>query len=429
MPGKVLIITYYWPPSGGAGVQRWLKFAKYLPSTGWFPVVITVRPEDAAYPFTDESLNDEVPVDIRVIKTKAVNYFSFYSRDNKKIPSGGFSNNPGRGFKNKISRFLRGNLFIPDPRRGWNRYALKEASRIISEEGIKHVITTSPPHSSQLIGLKLKKRHPGLTWIADLRDSWTDIYYYEMFYPTPLSKAIDRHYEKSVLTNADRIITVGDNLFRLFSSKAEDIAQKTVVIPNGYDEEDFDGVKCIYPERFTITYVGTLSDIYPTEAFLNALSETEKKGHDFILRFVGSIPEETANRIKTMISPDKTEFIPYSKHPEAIRLMSDSSLLVLIIPQTKENKAITPGKVFEYIATGKPILYIGPKDGDAALHLTHCGYKGIFTENETEAITSFISDNISSEREVSSAHHIEYSRRVLTSRLGAILSEKKNISV
>ncbi len=154
MPGKVLIITYYWPPSGGAGVQRWLKFAKYLPSSGWLPVVLTVRPEDAAYPFTDESLNDEVPVDVEVRKTKATNYFSFYSKDQSKIPSGGFANNPGKGFKNKVSRFIRGNFFIPDPRRGWNKYAFAEASRLIREEGISHIITTSPPHSTQLIGLK-----------------------------------------------------------------------------------------------------------------------------------------------------------------------------------------------------------------------------------------------------------------------------------
>lgn len=423
MPGKVLIITYYWPPSGGAGVQRWLKFAKYLPSAGWFPVVLTVRPEDAAYPFTDESLSDDVPVDITVQKTKATNYFAFYSRDQKKIPSAGFSNNPGKGIKNKISRFIRGNLFIPDPRRGWNRYALQEASRLIREEGITHVITTSPPHSSQLIGLRLKRRFPSITWIADLRDAWTDIYYYNLFYPTRLSKAIDTHYEKRVLENADRIITVGNNLAELFSGKGEDISGKVTVIPNGYDEEDFEGVAELSPERFTITYVGTLSEIYPTESFFSALAEIEKEGIDFVLRFVGSVPPEIKSRIETMITPGRTEFVPYTEHSNAIRLMAGSSLLVIIIPDTKESRAITPGKVFEYIATGKPVLYIGPSDGDAAFHLAHCGYKGLFGPDDKEAMKSFIIETLSSSERKTSGHHLEYSRRALTNRLCSVLGK------
>lgn len=421
MPGKVLIITYYWPPSGGAGVQRWLKFAKYLPSAGWFPVVLTVRSQDAAYPFTDNTLCDEVPVDVEVIKTKATNYFSFYSRDQKKIPSGGFANNPGKGLKNKISRFIRGNFFIPDPRRGWNRYAIKEASRIIREGGVSHVITTSPPHSTQLIGLKLKRRFPSVTWIADLRDSWTDIYYYDLFYPTLLSRSIDSYYERSVLKHADRIITVGNNLAEVFSSKAEDIAKKIAVVPNGFDEEDFEGVENIYPERFTITYVGTLSDIYPTDALFKALRDVDKSGRDYLLRFVGSIPPETIEKIKSLIPSDKAEFISYTEHPNAIKLMASSSMLILIIPDTKESKAITPGKVFEYIATGKPVLYIGPDDGDAAFHLDHCSYKGIFKPNDTEAITTFIIENIKSTRHIFSGHHLEYSRRALTNTLAGIL--------
>ena len=422
MQGKVLIITYYWPPSGGAGVQRWLKFAKYLPSAEWFPVVLTVRPQDAAYPFTDESLSDEVPVDIEVIKTKATNYFSFYSKDQKKIPSGGFANNPGKGLKNKISRFVRGNFFIPDPRRGWNKYAIKEASRLIREENITHVITTSPPHSSQLIGLKLKKRFPKITWIADLRDSWTDIYYYNLFYPTRLSKAIDANYEKNVLKYADRIITVGNNLANVFSSKAEGLSQKTIVLPHGYDEEDFEGVENIYPDRFTLTYVGTLSDNYPTDALFKSLRDIERDGKDFLLRFVGSVPPEVVKNIKSRINPDKVEFIPYTEHPGAIRLMSSSSMLILIIPDTKESSAITPGKVFEYIATSKPILYIGPPDGDAAFHLAHCGYIGIFKPSDTEAITAFIAENMNSARHITSQHHLEYSRRALTNKLGNILN-------
>jgi len=423
MPGKVLIITYYWPPSGGAGVQRWLKFAKYLPSTGWFPVVLTVKPEYAAYPFKDDSLTDEIPVDVEVRKTKATNYFSLYSKDQSKIPSGGFANNPGKGLKNTISRFLRGNLFIPDPRRGWNRYAVREASRLIEEEDITHVITTSPPHSTQLIGLRLKKKYPHIKWIADLRDAWTDIYYYDHFYPTAVAKSIDNYYEKSVIQGADKIITVGNNLSQVFSSKADWVTSKFAVLPNGFDEEDFEGISSISPERFTITYVGTLSDIYPTDSLFKALGELEKEGKDFVIRFVGSLPPETKEKIEKQVSSEKTEFIPYTEHPNAIRLMASSSVLVIIIPETKESRSITPGKVFEYIAMQKPVLYIGPEDGDAAFHLRHCGYKGIFNPEESDRIFEFLNKMSEDRNKIHHLHHLEYSRRTLTNDLGNILNQ------
>ena len=154
---KVLVVTYYWPPSGGAGVQRWLKFSKYLPETGWQPIILTTDPAYAVYPALDASLEKDVPEYIRVHRTTATDWFRFYRGDKSKVPSAGFATNKDDSLKGKISRFIRGNFFIPDPRKGWNRYAFKKACELIEQEGIKHIITTSPPHSTQLIGLKLKK--------------------------------------------------------------------------------------------------------------------------------------------------------------------------------------------------------------------------------------------------------------------------------
>lgn len=419
---KVLILTYYWPPSGGAGVQRWLKFSRYLPETGWLPVILTVRPEDAAYPFIDESLGKEVRPEVEVIRTRAVNYFSFYSKDPAKIPSGGFANNPGKGLKNKISRFIRGNFFIPDPRRGWNRYAVSKAAEIIRREDIKYVITTSPPHSTQLIGLRLKKLFPGITWIADLRDTWTDIYYYDLFYPTFISKAIDSHYERKVLRNADQIITVGNNLAKTYMSKNAGIDSKIHVLPNGYDEEDFEGISPVMPAIFTITYVGTLSEVYPLDGLLSALAILEKEGAEFMLRFAGTIPSEIRAKIRSYLSSSKTEFIPYVPHSEAIKLMAESSLLLLIIPDTRKNDAITPGKVFEYIAAGKRVLYIGPADGDAAYHLKICGQTGIFSSDNIAEMTEFLKLNAGSTNSFVPRPHTEYSRRVLTYTLSTLLN-------
>ena len=152
---RVLIITYYWPPSSGAGVQRWLKFSKYLPSFGWEPVILTIDPDYAAYPAIDETLEKEISRETRIYKTPAIDYFRFYRKDKSKVPSAGFATSDDSGFRAKFMRFIRGNFFIPDPRGGWNRYAFRKACEIIESENIKHVITTSPPHSTQLIGMKL----------------------------------------------------------------------------------------------------------------------------------------------------------------------------------------------------------------------------------------------------------------------------------
>ena len=196
---KVLIITYYWPPSGGAGVQRWLKFVKYLPEFNIHPYVLSVDPQYASFPVLDESLEKEVPESVQVFKTKSREPFSFYKKitGESEIPYAGFVNQGNPGLLNKIARVIRGNLFIPDARVGWNKFALKKAIEIIQKYEIDTLITTSPPHSTQLIGLKLKNK-TGVNWIADLRDPWTDIYYYKQMYHTIWAKKLDEKYEKKV---------------------------------------------------------------------------------------------------------------------------------------------------------------------------------------------------------------------------------------
>ena len=340
---KVLIVTYYWPPSGGAGVQRWLKFSKYLPEFGWEPIILTVDPEYAAYPVTDFSLNDDLPSSIRVYPTPAINYFGIYRKNKSKIPTAGFANSIDKTLKGKIFRFIRGNFFLPDPRKGWNKYAFKKACELIEKEGIINIITTSPPHSTQLIGLKIKKKYPALNWIADLRDPWTDIYYYKQFYPTLISRRIDQRFEKSVLKKADKIITVGVSLKNLFSSKIKGVEYKTEVITNGYDEDDFTGITPIIPAMFTITYVGTLSDIYPIVGFLNAVQIFKDKGNEIILRFVGTVSQNQKDLIQSKSEDSILEFIPNVDHTAAIQYMINTSVLLLIIPDHQSNKSIITG--------------------------------------------------------------------------------------
>jgi glycosyltransferase involved in cell wall biosynthesis len=422
---KVLIITYYWPPSGGAGVQRWLKFSKYLPDFGWDPVILTVDPEYAAYPVTDFSLNADLPLSIKVYYTRATNYFSIYKKDRSKIPTAGFANIIDNSFKGKILRFVRGNFFLPDPRKGWNKYAFKKACELIDTEGIRNIITTSPPHSTQLIGLNIKKKYPEVNWIADLRDPWTDIYYYNQFYPTFISRWIDQQYEKSVLGKADKIITVGTSLKNLISMKVKGVESKTEVITNGFDEDDFSKISPFNPPGFIITYVGTLSDIYPVEGLLNALKIFKENGNEIVLRFIGTVSQNQRDLIQSNPGNSILEFIPNVDHSEAIKYMLKTSALLLIIPDHQSSKSILTGKLFEYIASGKPIICLGPVDGDAAVILNNTGYGKTFSYNDSKEISEYLSFLISGNPIMKRISPGSFSRRELTKKIIPLLSDLK----
>ncbi len=418
---RVLIITYYWPPSGGAGVQRWLKFAKYLPQSGWEPVILTVDPEYAAYPALDTSLEKDIPENTSIYRTKATDWFRFYERDKSKIPSGGFATNKDDSFKGKLSRFIRGNFFIPDPRRGWNRYAFIKACEIIEKDNIKHIITTSPPHSTQLVGLKLKKRFPEIKWMADLRDPWTDIYYYDLFYPSFISRKIDLGFEKAVLENADIITTVGPSLGKYFESKVPAAAEKIKIVHNGYDESDFENLQASTPVKFTISYTGTISESYPVEGFIKAIVEVIEKGQKLSLKFTGHISEVLKERFISAIGNENLEFIPYSDHKTVVGQMLSSSMQLLILARDPRNRSFLPGKLFEYIASRKPVLCLGPVDGDTAEILENGGFGKCFDYDDAGGISEFITGSMNKGFAATLTPPAEFSRRNLTMKIASLL--------
>ncbi len=418
---KVLIITYYWPPGSGAGVQRWLKFAKYMPAAGWEPVILTVDPEYAAYPAIDNSLAVEVSPDINVYRTRATDWFRIYNKDKTKIPSAGFASNDNNSISGKIIRFVRGNFFIPDPRRGWNKFAVKEASRLIEKEDIKHIITTSPPHSTQLIGLKLREKYPQIKWIADLRDPWTDIYYYKSFCHTPFARKIDENLEKKVLQTADKIITIGKSLKASFCVRVPGIGEKIEVITNGYDQDDFTGITPSEPSVFTISYIGTLSGSYPVSGFMDAVEKITRRGHAVKLKFVGSVSSGQRNIIESKNGTLQTEFIPFVNHRDAIKHMMESSVLLLVIPDHHSNKSIITGKLFEYLASGKPILCIGPPDGDAADIIIASGNGKCARHSDTEAISHILDLYYNEKNHPGRKAPSEFSRESLTKKLITLL--------
>jgi glycosyltransferase involved in cell wall biosynthesis len=435
---KVLIISYYWPPSGGAGVQRWLKTAKYLPEFGIEPVILTVDEKTASYPVIDRSLELDVPPGLKVIRTKSFEPLNFYKTINPKgeMPHSGFVNEANPGLFQKISRFIRGNCFIPDARKGWNKFALKEAIRIIEQEKIQTVLISSPPHSSQLIGLELKKL-TGIHWIADFRDPWTDIYYYRQMNHLPFASRRDARLEKRVLEKADAVMVVGESLKNLLQAKVDkSYENKFHIIPNGYDEDDFKDFRPDKPtDGFVITYTGTLTTDYSPGGFIKALGRFVKEGpKDIRLRFVGQVSEELIPMVKHEIPSENIEFTGVVSHIRSVAYLEDTALLFLAIPRIQNNEGILTGKLFEYLGSGKSILCVGPEKGDAARIISNTAAGRCFAYEDVDGIRRFIEDSYRQWIEngkVAVRKNVEksrYSRRNLAGEIaGILLKEQQSI--
>jgi glycosyltransferase involved in cell wall biosynthesis len=379
-----LLITYYWPPSGGAGVQRWLKLTDYLTQLGWKIFVVTVDPQKASYPVLDHSLLKEVNNDVHVYPTSTFEILSLYKKVNnqKQIPYAGFANEGKTGPMQFVSRFIRGNFFIPDARIGWNKYAIKKAEEIIHRENISILVTSSPPHSTQLIGLKLKEKYP-LHWFADLRDPWTDIYYYHKMNHTAIARNIDAKYERQVIENADGVFVVSDFIKKQFSKKSKQhVEPKFVVLPNGYDEKNFSLEEPMHTSAFTISYNGTIASNYSLSPFIKAMKLLieESKISDFRIQFTGSADQLTKQKLLDAFG-DHVQFKQHVSHLESIHILKRSHLLLLSIPQVKDNEGVLTGKLFEYLASRKPILCMGPTHGDAAKIIYDC-QAGITVDDE-----------------------------------------------
>ncbi|MGC8865737.1 MAG: glycosyltransferase family 4 protein [Bacteroidales bacterium] len=427
---RVLMITYYWPPSGGPGVQRPLKFVKYLPAQGFQPLVITVDPERAYYPLLDPGLEKDIPPEALVFRTPTFEPFALYEKltGKNKMPKPGFAGEGKPGRLETLARFIRGNLFVPDPRRGWNRFLIRQALEVIGKYQPLALITSSPPHSTQLAGQQLKKR-TGLPWIADLRDPWTDIYYYKEFRHLPWIRKKDAAYERRVLEEADAVLVVSEALKRLFLTKSPRITpEKIHVIPNGYDPVDFPEKPCRGKnEQFTLVYTGTLSSDYPVEALAKAFQILSNRHsiQDIILQVVGKAsPQLQETFIKCNLG-ERVKISPYVPHSEAISRMQCADALLLIIPKVSNNEGILTGKLFEYLATGVPIAGLGPVEGDAAAILSETGAGRMIAYDDAEALAEWLLEIYQhrSETHVPSEAAVKYSRPALTHRLAQIIQQ------
>ncbi|HET6244035.1 MAG: glycosyltransferase family 4 protein [Bacteroidetes bacterium] len=428
---KVLVITYYWPPSGGAGVQRWLKFVKYLPEFQIEPIVLTVDENEASYALVDHKLTQEISPSLRIVKTKTFEPFEIYKKisGKKEIPFGGFANEGKAGFKSNFFRFIRGNLFIPDARRGWNKYVIKKASEIIVNEGIDTVITTSPPHSTQLVGLYLKKKF-NINWIADMRDPWTDIYFYKELNHTAIARKIDAAFEKKVLLNADKVIVVSEDIKRIFTEKDKKIDPlNIVVIPNGFDAEDFTAGQKEDNEYFTIAYTGSMTLKYRPQAFFKAiknLADSTNGKIKFIL--AGSPDPDVVEEAEKAGIKSITEFKGYISHSGSIEIMHKAAVLFLSIPDVENNKGILTGKLFEYLASQRPIICTAPKNGDAAKIINDCDAGEVVDYDEQKKMEQLLQKHyqywlLKSGGETRKQHYLKFSRKNLTASLAKIIKK------
>ncbi|MFD2515535.1 glycosyltransferase family 4 protein [Pontibacter locisalis] len=427
----LLYISYYWPPSGGPGVQRGLKFCKYLPQFKVRPTVLTVDEKQASYALLDPTFEKEIPQGLQVYRTDTSEPFEYYKKlsGKKEIPYSGFANQKSKEtVLDKVFKFVRGNLFIPDARVGWNKHAIKKAGELLSEGKFKAILTTSPPHSTQLIGLKLKKKY-NLPWIADLRDPWTNIHYYDQLYHTALAKRLDAKYEQQVLQQADAILVTSEDTKRLFLNKPISIEpDKIHVIPNGYDEDDF-MIRSSPPEdTFLITYTGTITETYNIDVFLKVIAHLMSVHNEinYKLRFVGKVSEGVKKRIDKAGVQGITEYVPYVPHKEAIKYLMESTILLLAIADVDTMYANVPGKLFEYLASNKPIVCLGPVHSDTDHIIDECGAGRLFHYTAYDLMLDHMTQwskawKINPNMDLPFINHSRFSRRALTEELAEVI--------
>ena len=444
---KVLIITYYWPPSGGAGVQRWLKFTKYLRDYGWEPIIYT--PENPESPNNDASLEKDLPKNLTVLKTKIWEPYDFYKvfigqkRDQKVNAAFLTESKKPKKFE-KIAVWIRGNFFIPDARKFWVKPSIQHLQNYVKSNPVDAVISTGPPHSMQLIALGLKRKL-NIPWMADFRDPWTNIDFYSKLMLTSFADRKHKRLELEVLKEADVVTCVGktwlDELEELYKKGNPSLSSgregsgvstsKFKFISNGYDPDDYTDEKVEADKKFSIVYIGTLDKSRNPGILWKTLSDIVKKNKDFAndlqLKLVGKTDIAVTEDIENNGLKPYMEKIAYLTHAEVTQVQKKSQVLLLLINNTPNAMGITTGKLFEYFAAKRPILCIGPEGGDAdkILEETKGGLISGYEDSQTlEAnILYFYNKYKQGYLPCESINIEKYSRKMLTGEVAEVLND------
>ena len=420
---KVLIITYYWPPSGGSGVQRWLKFSKYLRDFNIEPVIYTV--DNPSYPINDTSLESEIPLGLEVLKQPIFepNFFLSIFGNNKKKESAGFLN-PNPTLLGRFFQYVRANYFIPDARKFWIKPSVKFLSNYLKNNKIDAIITTGPPHSMHLVGLALRDKFK-IKWISDFRDPWTEIDYFQQL---PLTKKANKKHhqlEQEVLEKSDMVIVVGETMKKKFLKHNHNIE----VLTNGFDSYE-NSLTIELDSNFSITHVGSMNtDRNPTilwEVLYEISSENIDFKNNLRIKFIGKIDDTVIQDIQ-VFNPKNIVRIPYLDHKEVRKYQASSQVLLLSINQVPNAKGIITGKIFEYLQAKRPILGIGPEDGDAAaiLKKTNAGnIVGFNNKIELKAAVLKLYKDFKEERLFVKSINIEqFHRKNITRQLAQVIKK------
>ena len=424
---KVLIITYYWVPAGGSGVQRWLKFVKYLRDFNIEPVVFTA--DEASYPIIDNSLTNEVPNNIKVLKNKIWepnDLLSIFQKKEAKTSAGFLNPNPS--FFGKVMQYIRANYFIPDARKFWIKPSVKKIKKYLENNPVDAIITTGPPHSVHLIGLHLKKEL-GVKWIADFRDPWTDIDY---FHQLPLTqKAKEKHHqlEKEVLQKADATLVVGKAMQQNYQKFSDTIH----VVTNGFDTDEKSESKPVLDIKFSITHIGLMNADRNPKVLWKILSELSTENpdfaNDFEIKLIGSIADEVTNELDFYQFKNVVK-IPNVPHAEVQNYQKSTQVLLLAINKVPSAKGIITGKIFEYLQAKRPILAIGPEDGDLAEILKNTNAGAIVDFDDAVKMKKNIIDLYQRYKvgnlTVNSKNIEKYHRKEVTKQVSVILKKVVN---
>lgn len=431
---RVLIITYYWPPSGGSGVQRWLKMSKYLPEYGWQPMIYTT--ENAEYPIVDPSLEKDVAPDLEVIRRPIFEPYDIYKKflgiKKEETVKMGFieEKEKKQGWKENLSLWIRGNLFIPDARCWWVKPSVHYLKDYLKEHPVDAIISTGPPHSMHLIAMKLKEELD-IPWIADFRDPWTEIDYYNDLHLTKWADRKHHRLEREVLEKADKVVTVAPDGARRLGRLGN---RNVRTVYNGFDRDDDSQTPVNQSEQFTITYLGVLSKIQNPKKLWKALSELAKEDDGFCkdlkINMIGQIDSSVVRSIEEQGLNGHVSLSPYVPHDQVSAVHRSSTLLLLFLMPDSEPRAkgLLTGKLFEYMASGRPILCIGPEDGDAAhiLKETQAGQTVSFENKEKmkEIIKYLYQKYLDNGLPSNTNKEIEkYSRRALAGEYGSLLDK------
>lgn len=432
---KVLILTYYWPPAGGAGVQRWLKFVKYMRLFGWEPVVYTAK--NGEMPVIDTSLEKDIPEGTVVLSQPIWEPYSVYKKfigrkKEDKINASFLSENKKEGLTQKISVWIRGNFFIPDARKYWIKPSISFLTDYIQKNKINYVISSGPPHSMHMIARGLKQGFPDLKWLADFRDPWTNIDFYEKLMLSSWADKKHHAQELSVLKQADAVISVGYAMNEEFKAMYKIAGGKNTgkfsVITNGFDEDDVYKGSLKKDDKFSLAHIGTLVKDRNPAVLWRVLADLIKTNTDFEkqleIKLVGKIDIFVKEEIEKYGLSAYVNKIDYLPHDEVIKEQQKSKVLLLLVNNTKNAKGILTGKFFEYMAAGAPIIAIGPVDGDLAkiMQSSNCGLISDF-EDEQSLKNNLLSCFNGHIPNMNASEVARYSRKTLTQNLCELLDK------